>query len=93
MAKKKEESKITKNEQQLLDGIGIIDQHPLFGRLYIAYARFRNRSSKSLCYVGESRAFGVKIYRKRHYRNERQPDIQSCGKNGFIRRDFFNVRF
>lgn len=35
MAKKKEESKITKNEQQLLDGIGIIDQHPLFGRLYM----------------------------------------------------------
>lgn len=35
MAKKKDEKKITKNEQQLLDGLQIVDQHPLFGRLRI----------------------------------------------------------
>ena len=35
MAKKKDETKISKNEQQLLDGIEIIRQHPLFGKLRI----------------------------------------------------------
>lgn len=33
MAKKKAEDKISKNEQQLLDGLEIIRRHPLFGRL------------------------------------------------------------
>lgn len=36
MAKKKDETKIPKNEQQLLDGIEIIKQHPLFGQLRIS---------------------------------------------------------
>lgn len=33
MAKKKAEDKISKNEQQLLDGLDIIRRHPLFGKL------------------------------------------------------------
>ena len=33
--KKKSETKISPNEQQLLDGIQIISQHPLFGRLHM----------------------------------------------------------
>ncbi len=36
MAKKKEEKKISKNEQQLLDGQELVNQHPLFGRLRIS---------------------------------------------------------
>ncbi len=35
MAKKKQENKITKNEQQLLDGLALFKSHPLFGKLYI----------------------------------------------------------
>lgn len=35
MAKKNSENKISKNEQQLLDGISIVESHPLFGQLYI----------------------------------------------------------
>jgi len=35
MAKKKNENKISKNEQQLLDGIGIVKSHSLFGQLDI----------------------------------------------------------
>ena len=35
MAKKNSENKISKNEQQLLDGIGLVESHPLFGQLYI----------------------------------------------------------
>ncbi|MBR1824342.1 MAG: hypothetical protein IJ779_08940 [Ruminococcus sp.] len=35
MAKKKEENKISKNEQQLLDGMEIVNAHPLFGKLSI----------------------------------------------------------
>ena len=36
MAKKKSEIKISKNEQQLLDGKMLISKHPLFGRLCIS---------------------------------------------------------
>jgi len=36
MAKKKE-VRVSKNEQQLLDGLGIIKAHPLFGKLNIYY--------------------------------------------------------
>ena len=35
MAKTKKENKITKNEQQLLDGLTLVKSHPLFGKLYI----------------------------------------------------------
>ncbi|MBR1593126.1 MAG: hypothetical protein IJ666_09000 [Ruminococcus sp.] len=35
MAKKKNETKITKNEQQLIDGIKLVNSHPLFGKLHI----------------------------------------------------------
>lgn len=35
MANNKKDSKITKNEQQLLDGMAIVDNHPLFGHLHI----------------------------------------------------------
>lgn len=35
MAKNKNESKISKNEQQLLDGLEIVRKHPLFGNLHI----------------------------------------------------------
>ena len=35
MAKIKNDSKITKNEQQLLDGIALVNNHPLFGKLKI----------------------------------------------------------
>lgn len=34
MAKKKSENKINKNEQQLRDGMEIIQNHPLFGRMH-----------------------------------------------------------
>ncbi len=36
MAKKKTETKISPNEQQLLDGLALVRQHPLFGRLSIS---------------------------------------------------------
>ncbi|MDE7477340.1 MAG: hypothetical protein K2M91_05210 [Lachnospiraceae bacterium] len=36
MAKKKSEVRIPKNEQQLLNGIQLVDSHPLFGRLNIS---------------------------------------------------------
>ncbi len=36
MAKKKDENKIPKNEQQLLDGLELVRQHPLFGHLRIS---------------------------------------------------------
>ncbi len=42
MAKKKE-VRVSKNEQQLLDGLGIIKAHPLFGKLNIYY-RIVNKS-------------------------------------------------
>lgn len=35
MAKNKNESRISKNEQQLLDGLAIVKKHPLFGNLRI----------------------------------------------------------
>lgn len=35
MAKIKNDSKVTKNEQQLLDGLDIVNDHPLFGKLDI----------------------------------------------------------
>ena len=35
MGKKKIETKISKNEQQLLDGIETVNKHQLFGRLRI----------------------------------------------------------
>lgn len=43
MAKKKDENKISKNEQQLLDGLEIVKAHPLFGRLSI-YKRILPKS-------------------------------------------------
>lgn len=36
MAKKNKETKIPRNEQQLLDGIAFVHQHPLFGQLSIS---------------------------------------------------------
>lgn len=36
MTKKKAETKISPNEQQLLDGLAFVRQHPLFGRLSIS---------------------------------------------------------
>ncbi|MBO5318343.1 MAG: hypothetical protein J6B01_00870 [Ruminococcus sp.] len=35
MAKKNNENKIPRNEKQLLDGLGIVNEHPLFGKLRI----------------------------------------------------------
>ncbi|MDE6781659.1 MAG: hypothetical protein K2J40_09395, partial [Ruminococcus sp.] len=36
MAKKKDENKISRFEQQLLDGLELVQQHPLFGHLRIS---------------------------------------------------------
>ncbi|MBR1751718.1 MAG: hypothetical protein IJ740_12750 [Ruminococcus sp.] len=36
MAKTKNDSKVTKNEQQLLDGMALVKSHPLFGKLDIS---------------------------------------------------------
>ena len=33
MGKKKNENKISKNEQQLLDGLTLVKGHPLFGHI------------------------------------------------------------
>lgn len=35
MAKNKQENKLSKNEQQLLDGMALVEKHPLFGALSI----------------------------------------------------------
>ncbi len=35
MAKKNDENKIPRNEKQLLDGLELVNQHPLFGKLHI----------------------------------------------------------
>lgn len=35
MAKKNNENKIPRNEKQLIDGLEIVNQHPLFGKLHI----------------------------------------------------------
>ncbi len=35
MAKKKDDNKISKNEKQLLEGLELVNQHPLFGKLHI----------------------------------------------------------
>lgn len=37
MAKKKNENKISRNEQQLLDAIALVNSHPLFGKLDIRF--------------------------------------------------------